>query len=123
MTRIHEGEYYTVPQAAAVLTMSPSTIWRWIEKGKLPAYRLGLRKIRVKKEDLDALIKPARVKEKPMDKERADFQPVTQEELARRDTLVARILAKSNERSIAPLTTADLVRKARAKERRSYVSQ
>lgn len=122
MTRIHDGEFYTVSQAATLLTVSPSTIWRWIESGKLRAYRLGLRKIRIKKEDLDILIKPARGKEVPMDEERAILQPISQEELARRQSLVAQILSKSKERSIAPLTTADLVRKARAKERQSYAS-
>lgn len=53
-----------------------------------------------------------------MDKEVNVFKPIPQEELARRQTLVDRILEKSKERSIAPLTTAELVRQARAKDPR-----
>jgi predicted DNA-binding transcriptional regulator AlpA len=29
--------YYTVPEAAEFLSVNPSTIWRWIKSGKLPA--------------------------------------------------------------------------------------
>jgi excisionase family DNA binding protein len=118
-----ESDYYTVTQAARVLDVSPSTVWRWIEAKKLPAYRVGARKIRIKKEDLSSIITPARAKGVTMDKERNVLKPIPQEELARRQALVAQILKKSEERSIAPLTTAELVRRARAKERQSNASQ
>jgi excisionase family DNA binding protein len=123
MTSSQENDYYTVTQAAKILDVSPSTIWRWIEANKIPAYRLGLRKIRIRKEDLSTIITPARAKGVSMDKESDILKPIPQEELARRQTLVARILEKSKERSIAPLTTAELVKQARAKERRSYAPQ
>jgi excisionase family DNA binding protein len=120
LTSSQESDYYTVAQAAKVLDVSPSTIWRWIKADILPAYRVGPRKIRIKKEELLSIITPARTKEVSM--ENPPLPPPTEEELARRKTLVAQILAKSKDRSIAPLTTADLVRQARAKERRSYAS-
>jgi excisionase family DNA binding protein len=123
MTRSQESNYYTVTQAAKVLDVSPSTIWRWIKAGKLPAYRVGQRTIRIKKADLPRIITPAQTKEVSMEKHPPPFQPPTEEELARRKRLVEQILSKSEERSIAPLTTADLVRQARAQERRSYVSK
>lgn len=123
MTISKENDYYTVAQAAKVLDVSPSTIWRWIEANKLPAYRLGLRKIRIRKEDLLTIITPARAKGVSMDQESDILKPILPEELARRQNLVARILEKSKDRNIAPSTTADLVRQARAKERRSYASQ
>jgi excisionase family DNA binding protein len=50
--------YYTVAQAARRLQVSPSTIWRWIDAQKLPAYRVGEKAIRVRREDLDAMIRP-----------------------------------------------------------------
>jgi excisionase family DNA binding protein len=122
LTNPEESDYYTVAQAARALDVSPSTVWRWIEAKKLPAYRVGARKIRIKKEDLSSIITPARAKEVTIDEETVDkeinvFKPIPQEELARRQTLVAQILRKSEERSIAPWTTAELVRRARAKER------
>lgn len=47
-------------------------------------------------------------------------QPPTPEELARRKVLVARILAKRKERVIAPVTSAELVRRARKEEMGGY---
>jgi excisionase family DNA binding protein len=123
MIRSQESDYYTVAQAAKVLEVSPSTIWRWIKTGKLPAYRVGQRNIRIKKADLPRIITPARAKEVSMEKHPPALQPPTEEELVRRKRLVEQILAKSEERSIAPLTTADLVRQARAQERQSYASE
>ena len=120
MGRRSEGEFYTVAEAARALGISPVTVWRWIEAEKLPAYRVGPRNIRIRKDDVQSMIKPARTKEVPREKERVQIEPATEAELARRKALVARILAKRKERVIAPLTTADLVRKVREDERRSY---
>lgn len=58
MVSILDGEYLTVPGAARVLQVSASTVWRWIASGKLSAYRVGPRKIRVKKEDVLAMVVP-----------------------------------------------------------------
>ena len=121
-SRSKKGDYYTVSEAARILYVSPSTVWRWIEADKLPAYRVGPRAIRIKKQDLEAVVQPARAKRAPIDRERILFQPVSQEKLARRQALVAQILEKRKERNIAPLTTADLVHKAREEEMRSYDS-
>jgi hypothetical protein len=38
--------------------MSTSTIWRWIRDDYLPSYRLGGRRVRVKRSDLEAKIVP-----------------------------------------------------------------
>ena len=48
-----------------------------------------------------------------MQRGKSPFAPPTIEEIARRKALVAQILAKRKGRHIAPLTSADLVRKAR----------
>ena len=52
------GEYLTVAEAAELLKVHKSTIWRWIESGSLPAYRVGRRGVRLKKEDLERSITP-----------------------------------------------------------------
>lgn len=51
--------YYTVPAAAKLLDVSPSTIWRWIQGGHLMAYRVGPRTIRIRRDDLETLVRPA----------------------------------------------------------------
>lgn len=115
-----ERDYYTVAQAARLLDVSPATVWRWIAAEKLPAYRVGPRTIRIRKQDLQGVITPVRGKEAPVKSERMPFTPPSAEELARRQALVATILAHREERSIAPMTTADLVREARKSEMHSY---
>ncbi len=61
MTSILDEELVTIAEAARVLRVSPSTIRRWIGEGDLPAYRVGHRRVRVRKPDLARLItQPAR---------------------------------------------------------------
>lgn len=120
MPAISERDYYTVPQAAKLLDVSPATVWRWIAAEKLSAYRVGPRVIRIRKQDLETVIKPAKAKDVSMDEEGLLLQPVSEAELARRQALVAKILTRREERNIAPLTSADLVREARKKEMHSY---
>ena len=59
-----ERDYYTVPEAARLLRVSPSTVWRWIEAGRLPAYRVGVKAIRIKKIDLEAVLIPVESEER-----------------------------------------------------------
>ena len=60
MTLLTEN-YVTVSQAAALLKVSTSTLWRWINRGDLPAHRFGHRRVMIKQNDLDRMISPARV--------------------------------------------------------------
>src|SRR5215218_4608229 len=48
----------TVAEAAKRLQVSHPTVWRWIRSGKLAAYRVGPKTIRVKEADLATLIQP-----------------------------------------------------------------
>jgi excisionase family DNA binding protein len=111
-----ERQYYTVAEAAGVLDVSPSTVWRWIKAKKLPAYRVGERAIRIRKDDLAAIIQPLQAADMAMEKAQAP----TQAELARRHALVAKMRQARQARGIAPLTSADLVRMAREEEHQSY---
>jgi excisionase family DNA binding protein len=54
----HDTEYCTVREAATALRVSVPTVWRWIRSGRLPADRIGSRSIRIKRADLDRMIKP-----------------------------------------------------------------
>jgi len=115
--------FYSVAEAALVLGVSPSTVWRWIDAGKLPAYRVGPKNIRIRRGDLHATVRPARTgaeEVSTMATEQLDRTPPTAAELARRHALVQEILELRKQLVISPLTSADLVRKVRQEERRSY---
>jgi excisionase family DNA binding protein len=60
MRRILDEEYVTIPEAAKLLQVHPSSIRRWIDAGDLPAHRVGRRRIVVKRTDLANLVMPAR---------------------------------------------------------------
>jgi excisionase family DNA binding protein len=50
----------TTREAAALLRVSESTVWRWINRGVLPSYRVGPKRIYVRSSDLARQVKPAR---------------------------------------------------------------
>jgi excisionase family DNA binding protein len=50
-----EKEVLTPKEVAEYLRVDLRTIYRKIKKGQIPAMKLGLRFIRIKKEDLDKL--------------------------------------------------------------------
>ena len=52
------GELLTVAQAARLLGVHASTVRRWIDHGKLPAFRVGQKGIRIRHDDLDGLLTP-----------------------------------------------------------------
>ena len=53
-------ELLTVADAARSLKVSSSTIWRWINTGKLASYRIGPKAIRIRRADLNEVIAPGR---------------------------------------------------------------
>jgi excisionase family DNA binding protein len=48
----------TVAEAAERLGVSASTVWRWIDAGKLPALRVGPKAIRIRNRDVDGATRP-----------------------------------------------------------------
>ena len=58
MSQPTDGEYFSVADAARYLHVSRTTVWRWIEQGKLRAWRVGEKTIRIKTDDLEGLLKP-----------------------------------------------------------------
>ncbi len=59
-TDIDRGKLCTVAEASRILGVSPATVWRWIDAGRLPAYRLGLRRILIRRRDLMRMVEPVR---------------------------------------------------------------
>ena len=55
-----EEEFLTVAEAAMLLRVAPSIVRRWIREGDVPAYRIGRRRVALKRDDLSYLITPAR---------------------------------------------------------------
>lgn len=55
-----DEEYLSVAEAADRLRVAPSTIRRWIREGDLPAFRIGRRRVGLKRGDLDRLVTPVR---------------------------------------------------------------
>lgn len=66
-------EYVTVTKAAELMKISPSTLWRWLKSGDLPAYRLGQRRVLIRRDDLETMITPFKPKkgDAMVEKERA----------------------------------------------------
>ena len=54
------ADLVSAKEAAKLLNISESTAWRWINQQLLPAYRVGHKRVYVKRPDLAPLIKPAR---------------------------------------------------------------
>lgn len=48
----------TIRQAADALNCHPNTLRRYIARGRLPAYRVGPKLLRVRAEDVAALARP-----------------------------------------------------------------
>jgi excisionase family DNA binding protein len=53
MSVTRDGDYVSVAEAATLLKVDRSTVRRWIDRGRLPAYRVGQRYIRLKRSDLE----------------------------------------------------------------------
>lgn len=56
---VERTDYVTVPEGAALLGVSRSTLRRWIDQGRLPARRFGRRRVLIKRHDLAQLLAPA----------------------------------------------------------------
>lgn len=53
-----EHELLTISEAAILLKVSTVTIQRWLKQGRLRAYHLGPRYIRIRRSDLDKILTP-----------------------------------------------------------------
>jgi excisionase family DNA binding protein len=51
-----DSELLTVPEAAALLRLKPSTIRAWVCQKRIPYVKLGGRLVRIRRSDANALI-------------------------------------------------------------------
>jgi excisionase family DNA binding protein len=79
--------FLTVAEIAEQLKLNPQTIRNWIDRGSLPAVRVGPRQVRVRESDLDAFLNQGAT---PRAEESAPMAPPEQELLSRR-TLANRL--------------------------------
>ena len=120
MRRSQQVEFLSVAQAAKLLGVSHSTVWRWVDADELPAYRIGPKTIRIRREDLDAVIRPVKPRTKEVGAAVDRMKPPSKQEIERRKALVSEILALREKLSIAPLTSSDLIHRVREEEQQSY---
>lgn len=59
MATAPELDLVTVAEAAKLLKVSPVTIHRWMKRGLLPSCHVGPRAVRIRRSDLDNMIRPA----------------------------------------------------------------
>ena len=69
-----QSQFVSVGEAARLLRVSESTIWRWINENLVPSYRIGKKRIYLKAEELTPLIRPARAR---TDLERLNLFPMS----------------------------------------------
>jgi excisionase family DNA binding protein len=58
MASTDPDEYLTVADVAGILKLNQQTVRNWIDRGELPALRVG-RRVRILRSDFDALIDAA----------------------------------------------------------------
>lgn len=56
ITNMTDEQYYTIEEVAKMLKVAYLTVYRWIQSGRLAAYKAG-RQYRVKDRDLSSFIK------------------------------------------------------------------
>jgi excisionase family DNA binding protein len=83
-SRADDIQFVTVPQAARLLSVHVSTVRRWIHDGKLPAYRVGEKGVRVTRADVLDLASPmgtaARKDDQKTRAEALGIRPITDQE-------------------------------------------
>ena len=110
---------YTVPEVAELLNVRNSTVWRWIRSGRLRAYHIGSRNMRVRTEELRRLDDPNEHWRGSMSlAERREqlLRPLTDEERVEQQQLFEKVMVSRKGRSIAPLTSEELVRRGRDRD-------
>ena len=55
MTNMKNEQYYTIDEVAKMLKVVYLTVYRWVQSGRLTAYKAG-KQYRIKKLDLDKFI-------------------------------------------------------------------
>ena len=83
-----DEQYLTIAEAATLLRVAPSTVRRWIREGDVPAYRLGRRRVALRRADLATLITP--VQAMPQNGASTDNEPILHRKLTPEEKQQAR---------------------------------
>lgn len=59
MSSVPDHDMMTIREVAELLRVSEITVARWIKQGRLPAFRVGPRAVRIRRADVVGLMKPA----------------------------------------------------------------
>lgn len=54
-------DWLTISEACKHSGVSQSTLYRWLKRGMLSKYKVGVNSLRIKREELDSLLVPKRV--------------------------------------------------------------
>jgi excisionase family DNA binding protein len=99
----------TLPEAAKLLKVSVVTLRRWIKQGRLPAYHVGPRKVRIKRSDLTKAFTPTYQEEVSAVPERMTIRPLTDaqvreglEALKESEALIERLRERRSGQPLAP---------------------
>jgi excisionase family DNA binding protein len=115
---VNDWDFLTLTEAATLLKVSVVTLRRWIKQGRLPAYHVGPRKVRIHRADLAKAFTPTSQEEVSAVPESIPVRPLTAAEVAAQrqaikesQAFIERIQAK---RGGKPLdSSAPLIRQAR----------
>jgi excisionase family DNA binding protein len=108
----------TLDEAATLLKVSVVTLRRWIKQGRLPAYHVGPRKVRIKRSDLAKAFTPTAQEEVSVVPESIPIRPLTDAEvregleaLKESEALLQRLRERRKGQPLAP--SWPLIRKER----------
>lgn len=99
--------FYTIPEAARALQVSPSTVWRWVQARGLRAYRVGPRRFRIRPEDLKRVVQP-------LDRERGEPEAGRAEAWRGYDPEQAREALRASAGALAGVDVEELTAELRA---------
>jgi excisionase family DNA binding protein len=113
-----DWDFLTLTEAAKLLKVSVVTLRRWIKQGRLPAYHVGPRKVRIKRSDLAKAFTPTAQEEVSAMPESLTIKPLTEAEVSEQLQAIEKSQAfierLRRERGGKPLaSSAPLIRRAR----------
>ncbi|MDP9419427.1 MAG: helix-turn-helix domain-containing protein [Actinomycetota bacterium] len=83
MPRSHGPEWFGTPDAAAYLGVTLRTLYRLIDEGKIPAYKVG-RVIRLRRAEVDAFVESQRIQPGELSHLRPGAEPLRSRDEVRR---------------------------------------
>jgi excisionase family DNA binding protein len=123
---VNDWDLLTLTEAATLLKVSVVTLRRWIKQGRLPAYHVGPRKVRIRRSDLAKAFTPTYQKEVSAMQESLTIKPLTDAEVREQRKAIEQsqefIERLRSERGGKPLSSsASIIRQAREERSRELL--